>query len=442
MAETGIGFAGVDGAWWRPAVRPFALPASARPALEEIGRALFALFDAVAALYGTPEGAAGGLDALLTHQVPAHLPRLVSPARVLSLRPDFQLVPRPDGGFAFVATELEMCPSAHGFAHALQVGYGLEPDLAPAFARLLAGRELWFVGTEAWSEFLIEQLAFCRALADHGARARVLYDRPLGRMAREFKEGRRWQPPMFGLSAKPPGWDDDLPGRLRARDLLRFMAPDETWPETLGDSVVFRFGYFDCFTPDRLRRFQAWESAGATPLNPTTFYLESKAVMAAARLPGVRARLAADLLRALDRAVPETIVLKAGALEPVLDEPDRWVLKFAGFDGGQQAWGGRSLQIGADHTRASWADAVRGYAALPWPTVAQRLTATARLEIDYLGGGEVRTLRDASTRLRVFLVRQGEAAVACGAHLTAAAGAAPVSEAADAVQAPVIFKNP
>jgi hypothetical protein len=94
---------------------------------------------------------------------------------VLGVRPDFQLcvLDRPPY-YQLVATELEICPSAHGFAHALQLGYGLDTDLVAAFARLLGGRELLFAGTSQWSEFLFEQLAFCQALAERGARARAL----------------------------------------------------------------------------------------------------------------------------------------------------------------------------------------------------------------------------------------------------------------------------
>ena len=39
------------------------------------------------------------------------------------------------------------------------------------------------VGTARWSEFLLEQLAFCRMLHQTGARAIVLYDKPIRVMA-------------------------------------------------------------------------------------------------------------------------------------------------------------------------------------------------------------------------------------------------------------------
>ena len=135
LDATGIGFAGIDGAWWLPACQPFPLPARLAADLGEIGRAIFALLDAVSDLYGADPA----LSALLDHRVPAPLRRQTCPGRLLSLRPDFQLHPAADGLW-LVATELESCPSAQGFAHAMQAGYGLAPDLASAFAHFLAGR--------------------------------------------------------------------------------------------------------------------------------------------------------------------------------------------------------------------------------------------------------------------------------------------------------------
>src|SRR5262245_20817487 len=158
MDATGIGFAGIDGVWWLPAAEPFVLPEQLSRELAAIGAALFALFDAVGELYGTPAGAACGLDQLLEYRVPVDIVRRHAPGRVLSVRPDFQLRPTSSPPFyQLVATEIEICPSAHGFAHAMQVGYGLPTDLVDGFVRLLAGRELLFVSTGEWSEFLFEQ---------------------------------------------------------------------------------------------------------------------------------------------------------------------------------------------------------------------------------------------------------------------------------------------
>jgi hypothetical protein len=431
MRNTGIGFAGIEGAWWLPACAPFPLPAAVADSLTGIARALFALLDALGASYGhDPE-----LTALLDYKAPAHLRAFASRAPVLSLRPDFQLCNAPEGGLQPVATELELCPAAHGFAHAMQLGYGLEPDLTRAFARLLAGRELLIVGTQHWSEFLIEQLAFCHALAEYGARARVLYDLTLEALAHEFRSGRRWQPPMFGVASKPSAWNDDLLARLRAHDLLRFWRDD--WPDDAGGCVIFRFGYLENFAPERLACFRRWEAQGAAFLNPTAFYLDSKAALAAARLPSVRARLDPGVLAVLDRCIPETVLLTPENAPRFEAEREQWVLKFSGYDAQQQAWGGRSLQIGAAHTHASWAEVLRRYAALPFPVVAQRVAPSRRTDIAYFDlDGAPRTLAQGFTRLRTFMFRGGAHA---GSHLTVTGGTMQVSEATDSVQAPIQF---
>ena len=191
---------------------------------------MFALFDAVAALYGTPAGAACGLDALLEHRVPAGLLRHTGGGPVLGVRPDFQLVPE-GGSYRLVATELEICPSAQGFAH-------------------------------------------------------------------------------------------------------------------------------------------------------------SKAVLAALQLPAMRARIASDsaeTLAILDRCIPETMLLDERSAARVLRERADWVLKYAGFDQGEAAWGGRSLQLGVHSSDAEWAELVGRALGYPWPVVAQRATPSAQLALAYAG---------------------------------------------------------
>jgi hypothetical protein len=443
LADTGIGFAGIEGAWWLPAAQPFALPRSVADQLAQFGEALFTFLDTVAALYPHDEA----LRLTLHHRVPAHIPTTVHPQPVLSLRPDFQLVPQTAGRYHLAVTELEMCPSAQGWAHAMQTAYGLETDLADSFACYLDGREFLFVGAGKWSEFIIEQLAFCRALAERGARARVLYDVPLEVMAREFRAGRRWQPPMFGISSRPDGWNDDLLARLRAHDLLQFSTDE--WPAEVADSVVFRFGYLGDFAPEALAHLQRWASSGATFLNPPAFFWESKALMASAGLPSVRATLPADARAVLDRCLPETAILQSSNLHSIAESKDHWILKFAGFDSGQQGWGGRSLQIGAQHTLESWRRVVEHYLDLPFPVVAQRLAPTAQVDVEFVdASGNVQVMRQGHTRLRTFFLcgdspspsgRGGRGVRACGSHLTVTGGSMQVSESIDSVQAPVIF---
>jgi hypothetical protein len=471
MNATGIGFAGIEGVWWLPAAEPFVLPAQIAQDLTEIGQALFIFFDVVAAMYGTPAGQTGRLDQLLNYKIPAHIPRLMSQGRVESLRPDFQLQPIPDQGgagqpaYQLVATELEICPSAHGFAHSMQVGYGLRPDLVESFADYLDGRELLFVGSSQWSEFLFEQLAFCRALAEVGAQGRVLYDLPMSAIAQRIRQGQCWRPPMFGVKEKPAIWNDDLLARIRAGGFEPFLFPNEgVWPETVGQAVVFRFGYFDCFGPDRLRYFLHWQDRGATLLNPAMFILDSKVVMAALNLPTIRAQIAArnaTTLAILDRCIPETKLLHENILAELLANKDDWVIKYAGFDQHNQAWGGRSLQVGFSHSQASWAHVLQRYLALPWPAVAQRIVPSARVDMAYIApNNQQHLIHKGSTRLRAFLLRSRRAiqrwrvrdgwhatpghldeAIACGSHLTVSNNASQVSEATDAIQAPVVFRD-
>lgn len=436
LNATGIGLAGLEGVWWLPAVEPFKLPASLLTELTAIGKALFRLFDVVTELYGQ----GSELDALLAYKVPSPLLEWTGPGRVDSVRPDFQLVLEPTGHYRPVATELEICPSAHGFAQAMQAGYGLKPDLVEAFARYLAGRPLIFASSSQWSEFIWEQLAFCRALAGVGARGYVLYDLPIPALAESIHRGERWQPPMFGIKTRPPGWNDDLPGRLRAQGFEPFLWPQPgDWPASVGEAVVFRFGYVDCFGPAHLRRFGEWLTQGATLLNPAHFILDSKVVLATVSLPVVRERIGPDLLAVLDHCLPRTVLLQPERLARLTETKDAWVVKFAGFDGDNQAWGGRSLQLGYRHSRADWAALLEQWLDLPWPVVAQQIAPSAKVDIAYFDSTDrLSWLRQGTTRLRTFFLREAGGAVACGSHLTVA-GSAQVSEATDAVQAPVVF---
>jgi hypothetical protein len=447
MSRTGIGLAGIDGVWWLPATEPFALPRRLADELELIGPAIFALLDAVTALYGTAAGETCSLNRLLDYKVPPDIPRLIGPGRVLGVRPDFQLcaLDHPSYG-GLVATELEICPSAHGFAHALQVGYQLKSDLVAAFARLLGGRELLFVGTSQWNEFLFEQLAFCRALAEVGARGRVLYDQPIAAMAAQIRSGERWRTPMFGIAERPATWDDDMIGRIHAHGFERFVWPDAPdWPRAVGDALVFRFGYFDCFAPPRLQRMLDWQASGATMLNPTHFILDSKVIMAALQLPALRARIAPDALEILARCIPQTLLVEPATVAQLRREQRDWVVKYAGYDHGNLAWGGRSLQVGIQHSREAWARILERCLELPWPVVAQRVVTTARIDIAYAQrDGNVAWMHRGATRLRSFMLRDGAAApwaTVVGTHLTVSSAAMQVSEGTDTVQAPVVFRD-
>ncbi len=430
MSATGIGLAGIDGVWWRPAAEPFELPGRLREELADAGAAFFALFDAVAGAYVH----APRVKAMLGARVPNAIPRDMSGAPVLALRPDFQLLEDADRGYRLVATELEVCPSTQGVASAMQAGYGLDTDLADAMTALLNGRRLRIVMANAWSEFLWDQLAFCAALEAVGAQARLMLDIPFERLCDGVARDERWAPPMFGIPARPPGWDNDVRARMRRHDFARLI--DESAPTK--DDVVFRFGYSDTFDRGWWRAFNDWQAHGVAFINPPSFVFDSKVLMALLHETVVRARLQPGEIATLERALPETRLLDATWAERVQAEREGWVLKFAGFDSGQQAWGGRSLRLGAAQTDAEWRAFVQGYLALPFPCVAQRSAPSGEVAIDWVDGAARRTLRG-RTRLRSFLVRIGSEVRVCGSHLTVADGGHGVSESVTSVQAPVVF---
>lgn len=430
MSETGIGLAGIDGVWWRPAMEPFELPDRIREELLDAGAAFFALFDALSELYEVQPR----VRQLLSSRVPGAIPRDASKAPLLALRPDFQLLVDADGGYRLAATELEACPSAQGVVSAMQAGYGLGGDLVDAMRALLNGRRLRIVMASAWSEFVWDQLAFCAALEREGARARLMFDIPFERFCNQVDAGERWVPPMFGIPAQPEHWDTDVKARLRRHGFERLI--DESAPAR--DEVVFRFGYSDTFSRDWWRAFNNWQARGVAFLNPPSYLFDSKVLMALAREPLVRARLSPDGIAALERALPETLLLDEACVARVRAEREQWVLKFAGFDSGQQAWGGRSLQVGAALGDEEWRAVVDRYLDRPFPCVAQRSVPSAVVTVDWLDGAVRRTLSGRS-RLRSFIIRIGNEVRVCGSHLTVADSGSGVSESVASVQAPVVF---
>jgi hypothetical protein len=443
LAATGIGYAGLDGAWWLPAAEPFRLPSPLHHRLLAFADAIVALLDVVRACLARD----AQLHTLLTHKVPPALVTYGSSAPVLALRPDFQIVSDGRGHpIDVAATELEICPSAQGFAHAMQVAAGLPTDLVEITATLLAGRSLLIVGSAQWSEFLFDQLAFCRALEEAGATARLLYDRPLAELDAEVEAGVRWRPPIFGIEREPQGWQRHLSRRLTRSGLARYWLP--AWPREVGrETVLFRFGYLETFDPAVRGSLRRWESQGTTALNPAHFAWENKAVMAALSLPAIRAALHAHrpaALPVLDAVLPETLLVTESTHERLVAEQPGWVLKFAGFDGGNQAWGGRSLQVGASLAAEVWRTAVDEAICLPWPVVAQRLIPSMQATMRHVGGaGGPSGVVTGPTRLRSFFLRahEGSAVQVAGVHVTVspASGGVRVSEALESVQAPAIF---
>ena len=437
MDATGIGYAGIEGVWWLPACQPFVWPQALQSHLADIGAALFHFLDGVWTVLknrSDPE-----LAAQLRHKVPARLLACCHLAPVLSVRPDFQLVPTPDPARPLrpVLTEIEIAPSAQGFAHAMQVGYGLPTDLADCFATFLAGRTLLFVGTAQWSEFLFEQLAFCRALAERGATAFVLYDRSLQALTAEIAQGKRWVPPLFGVPTRPASWNLDLPARLRRQGLEAFWR--EEWPEQVGSAVLFRFGYLENFSSAQLAQLAAWQAHGATFLNPLAYPLDSKVLLAALQRPSVRDQIPAAKRALLDDVIPATHLLTPALVPQLQQDQEAWLVKYAGFDGGGAAWGGRSVEIGLEQSAEAWSDRLASALELPWPVVAQRLTLSARLSAEAARPDGTVATHTGSSRLRAFFLRTvGGETHSCGAHVTLSAGLR-VAEGTESVQGPVAF---
>ena len=437
MRSTGIGLAGVDGAWWLPATAPFIMGEYEYNQLSDIGNALFELTDAIAAeLREYPDG---DFAQLLSYKVPPAIAAHLDLAPVLSFRPDFQLVPTSDG-MQFVLTEIEIAPSSEGFVHAMQLAYGVPTDIVPAFARFLAGRELLFAGTHEWSIYQYDQLAFCNALAKYDANAYALYDRTIAQMEEEIQRGVRWQLPVIGINGTPEQWEPSMTAHIARHGLAPFVRDE--WAEDVGDTVVFRFGYVGNFDRTHRAYFQQWQQRAATFLNPFSFHLDNKVMLMGIRTASIRNRLDAGTIAVLERCIPETTLLTTANISRLVAEKESWMIKFAGFDEGNEAWGGRSVRFGVSFSHDAWRELLHEAAQLAWPVVAQRLTVSQQLTIDYYRpDGSIGTLYDGFTRLRTFFLRhrKGEESTHCGSHLTVTSGTMQVSEASDAVQTPVLF---
>ncbi len=440
IRSTGVGLAGFEGAWWSPATQPFEMTSAEFNQLSHIGRSLFQYADAITAeLREQPDSY---FSRQLQQKVPVHIVETFSTAPMLMCRPDFQLVPTPDG-VQLVLTEIEIAPFSAGCAHAMQIAYGIPADIAPAFARMLHGRELLFVGTHEWSWYLYDQFAFCKALAVHGARGRILSDRTFDQMETEIQRGERWQLPIPGIEQPPDPWQPGITAHINRFDLQSHVCNE--WPEDLGDAVIYRFGYVEHFTPAQHAIFRQWQEQGATFLNPFSFHLDSKVLLLGARTPSIRKRLDTETVAALERCVPETVLLTSNNLGQLVAEKNTWLIKFAGFDQANTAWGGRSVRFGRQFSSEAWRKLLRESLNLNWPVVAQHVTDSMRLTLDYYqSDGSIATLQKGYTRLRTFFLRNDVQstphAVHCGSHITVTGDTMNVSEQArGAIQSPVHF---
>jgi hypothetical protein len=178
------------------------------------------------------------------------------------------------------------------------------------------------------------------------------------------------------------------------------------------------------------------------------FILDSKVIMAALQLPGLRAQIVAHnpgALDTLDRCIPATLLVEPANLAQLNRERRDWVVKYAGYDRGNLAWGGRSLRAGMQHTPGEWARILDRCLELPWPVVAQRVVPTARIDIAFSNtDGTQAWMRQGATRLRSFVLRDDSplpAVMVAGTHLTVSSAAIQVSEGTDTVQVPIVFRD-
>ena len=131
-------------------------------------------------------------------------------------------------------------------------------------------------------------------------------------------------------------------------------------------------------------------------------------------------------------------------MEQFVAEKDAWLIKFAGFDLGNAAWGRHSVRFGHALSAEAWLDELEQAVHLDWPVVAQKLAVSQRLSIDcYAPDGSVDTIQGGFTRMRTFFLRGGvgETAVHCGSHLTVSGSSMNVSEqSSHVVQTAVSFR--
>jgi hypothetical protein len=263
-------------------------------------------------------------------------------------------------------------------------------------------------------------------LVERGIDARVICESPLR------VDG--WSPNAFGMPRKPGRWDADVPERLARHGFDVLLARAVPPP----DALIYRFGYMDTFTLRWRRRLRDWSLAGVTFINPPVFLYDTKALLALVGVSSVDRQLSLRQRAGIDALLLETHVLTLAMRAQLIDERERWVLKFAGFDRDERAWGGRSLQVGAQMTARAWRDTIDAWLRLPFPCVAQRAAPSALLSASDARGRPFL----GRSRVRAFFVRAGSRMHVCGAHLTLArrrTNAVGVYEGADALQTPIVF---
>lgn len=424
---TGIGYKGMGGTSWHMCPQTLPLPQQLHDELTAFGKALFVLNDVVRTLWIAGDPA---VHALLTHKVPAHIPRIVADAPVMLLRPDLVLVENGNGGYSVVCTEIESCGAGLGMAYSLQVQYGMSHDHIDAFVRMLAGRDFVVMATHHWAEYIREVMTFMSALKQRGVKIRYILDRKLDEIQQliqpdGIRPDLRWVMPGALPAHLKASWSTDLIGQLQRTGFIESIEDyDEAdLPQDVGDAVVFRFGYSSNFSPNVTALMETWRAAGAEFLNPVQHYLENKAFLGSAWLKSVCSRITeqygAEHVATLHRCLATTSVLGL-ALDPTWVVPNifsdedergyqaRAVIKYAGMDDENQSWGARSVLIGSRMTTPAWERAVAEYKRKLFPAVQQVLINSVQFDVGYVDHTDtLRLMAKARTRLTPFMMRTG-----------------------------------
>ena len=433
MTESGIGYGAYAGVTWNPALDAVVLPRKLLGKLRRMGAAIFLLYDALAELYDRDPA----LTELLAWKKPSRVPAIVD-GRIDLVRPDLVVTEEPGGELGVRITELESAPGSHGFVAAMDAGYGSRPGLAEVFAKALrrqgSGRYVVCL-THHWVSYLWEQAVFCRELKRHGVDAVVVLDRPLSEV--EAYARSLWR------QAHDPDlcWRPDLRARLADTGLERFVRGEPDFGDALaGDATVFRMGYFDNLSPRALASMRGRQIA-----NGVQFFLENKALMAAIRLAAVRRWIAArdrPALALLDQGFAATYPVSESTLFHAAGDRQRWVVKYAAWDFGEQSWGSRSLVCGREVGARVWQETVRRYARGDHPAVLQEMIPSVRFRMPFLArDGEIRMMEKARGRLTPFLLRTGGSeAIVGGTYMTLREKTRRVHSTTDSVMGRVAFR--
>ena len=459
MNETGIGYGGIQGISWSPALEPFILPRTLGEQLHSLGEAVFLLYDAVDALYQTDEL----IQRFVSYKFPDYLPPLVSSGQLSLFRLDIVLTRTDEGTYQPVVTEVEVVPGMAGLAHCMQEGYGLQADLLDRFIEYLAGRPyIVFVASHSSVEFSFEQAVFCQALRERGVNAQMVFDKPIVDVHQKAQA--EWMLRQDAPAWAKEAWSTNFQDRLNQCGFNQFVSgldlssagSEESLHKSLlakamGGAVVYRLGYFPDYTLPVLQQMFQLRQVKAKVINPIRFYLENKAVLGALAFESVRQwiqKREATALAVLDHGIAETCLLESSiyTMKNLKENQKSWVLKNGAWDLDNLSWGSRSLEDGRRYSRADWYRLLGVKLDLPYPVIAQRRLPSAQFDIAYVNRekGDIDLMSGAIARLCIFFLRMEERVMFGGAHITLRAqrgNIIAVHGALDAVWAPVVFQG-